>query len=327
MIVGNKIFNFILFALIIALFAWLGFTFYRSYQPKPTILQGQIEAKEYSISSKIAGRIDKVFVQKGDMVTKNMPIFTINSPELEAKIAQAKAQKEAASAQAQEADKGARKQQIAAAHDEWQKAKAAANLAQKTYKRIKNLYKEGVVSSQKKDEAYTRYKAAKFTQEAAFQMYEMAQEGTRKEQKIAASQKEKMAASAVEEIEAYAKDLKIRSFYNGEVSMVLLNSGELAPQGFPVVQVVDMNDSWVSIHIREDSLKRFQKGATFEAQIPALGSKKYTFKVTYISVLGSYATWRATNVQKDFDMRTFEIQAKATKPIKNLRVGMSVLVP
>lgn len=322
----NFIFNTILALTILAIFLWLGFTFYKAYQPKKEILQGQIEAQSYSVSSKVAGRIDKVYVKKGDKVKKGKLIFSINSPELKAKINQAKAGKKAAGALAKEANEGARKQQIAAAHDEWQKAKVASMLAKTTYDRVNNLYKDGVVSKQKKDEAYTKYKASKFTQQAAFQLYNLALEGTRKETKIAALQKEKAAQSVVAEVEAIANDLQIKSFYDGEVSNVLLQSGELAPAGFPVVQITDMNDAWVVLHVREDKLSKFKMGSEFKGEVPALGKDIYTFKVSFVSVMGTFATWRATDLKKDFDMKTFEIEARPIKPIKDLRVGMSVLI-
>lgn len=322
----NLLFNTILLIIILAIFIWLGITFYEAYQPKPHQLQGQIEAQSYSVSSKVAGRVDKVYVKKGDRVQKGDLIYTINSPELKAKISQAKAGKKAAKALAKEVDLGARKQQIAAAHDTWQKAKVASLLAKKTYKRIDNLFKDGVVSKQTRDEAYAKFEASKFTQKAAFQMYNLASEGTRQETKIAAKEKEKAAASVVEEVEAFAKDLKIKSFYNGEISNILLQSGELAPAGFPVVQITDMNDSWVVLHVKEDRLKKFKMGSKFKGKIPALDDKEYTFKVSFVSVLGSFATWRATDLRDDYDMRTFEIQARPIEHIKDLRVGMSVLV-
>lgn len=324
--IKNLIFNTILIVIILFIFIWLGFTFYKAYQPKPYQLQGQIEAQTYNISSKVAGRVDMLYVKKGDKIQKGDLIYTINSPELRAKIAQAKAGKNAAKALAQEADKGARKQQIAAYHDEWQKAKVASLLAKKTFQRIDNLFKDGVVSKQTRDEAYTKYEASKFTQQAAFQIYNLALEGTREETKIAALQKEKAAASVVAEVEAFANDLQIKSFYDGEVSNVLLQSGELAPAGFPVVEITNMKDSWVVLHIKEDRLKNFKMGSIFKAQIPSLGKTLYSFKVSFISVLGSFATWRATDIKNDYDMRTFEIQARPLEEIKDLRVGMSVLI-
>ncbi|MEI8592823.1 HlyD family secretion protein [Photobacterium sp. Hal280] len=309
-----------------ALATWLGYRFWNAYQPAAERLQGQIEAQQYNISSKVAGRIDQVLVRKGDKVTEGQLIFTLLSPEIDAKLEQAKASQQAAGALADEAQNGARAQEISAASDQWQKAKAAAALGEKTYRRINNLYRDGVVAEQKRDEAYTQWQAARYTEQAAYQMFEMAKEGAREETKRAAQEKERMAAGAVAEVEAYAADTKIASWHDGEVSQILLHGGELAPQGFPVVSIIDMDDAWAVFHVREDRLADFSKGTEFEAKVPALGDQTIRFTVTHVSVMGDFATWRATDTQQGFDMRTFEVEARPLQPVDGLRVGMSVLV-
>ncbi|WP_260258536.1 HlyD family secretion protein [Vibrio intestinalis] len=315
----------LLSATAIAITSWVGYSFYQAYQPKPIRLQGQIESQQYSISSKVAGRIDQVLVRKGDIVTKDQLIFTLHSPEIEAKLEQAKAGEKAADALAKEAEKGARAQQIQAAKDQWQKAKAASSLMEKTFLRVNNLFKDGVVAEQKRDEAKTQWQAAKYTESAAYQMYQMAKEGARDETKLAAAQKALMAAGAVAEVEAYAADTQIKSWFNGEVSQVLLQSGELAPQGFPVVTVVDTKDSWAVFNVREDWLKHFNKGSVFKAYLPAL-DKSIEFKVNHIAVMGDFATWRSTDASQGFDLRTFEVEARPTQPQPELRMGMSLAV-
>lgn len=196
----------------IGIVGWVGYSFYQAYLPQPIKIQGQIDAQQYSISSKVPGRIDQVFVRKGDNVEKGQLVFSLLSPEIDAKLEQAKAGEKAAGALAQEAEKGAREQQIQAAKDQWLKAKAAADLMEKTYQRVNNLYKDGVVAEQKRDEAKTQWQAAKYTESAALQMYKLAQEGARDETKVAAAQRALMAAGAVAEVEAYAKDTQIHSW-------------------------------------------------------------------------------------------------------------------
>ncbi|MDF2152271.1 HlyD family efflux transporter periplasmic adaptor subunit [Vibrio sp. CAU 1672] len=309
----------------LAISSWIGYEFYRAYQPSPTRLQGMIEAQQYSISSKVPGRINDVMVRKGDNIEKGQLIFTLHSPEIEAKLEQAKAGEKAAGALAKEAEQGAREQQIQAAKDQWLKAKAAADLMEKTYRRVNNLYKDGVVAEQKRDEAMTQWQAAKYTESAAYQMYQMAEEGARSETKVAAAEKARMAAGAVAEVEAYAKDTQIHSWFDGEVSQVLLQTGELAPQGFPVVTVIDTQDAWATLNVREDLLKYFPHGKTFDAYLPAL-DKTLTFKVTHVAVMGDFATWRTTDASQGFDLRTFEVEARPAQPEPDLRMGMSVVV-
>ena len=313
-------------AVVIVIAVWLGYHFYRASRPAPPRIVGQIEAREYSVSSKLPGRIARVLVHRGDDVTALQTVFTLESPEVEAKLQQAEAGKAAAGALSRQAENGARPQEVRAAREQWLKAKAAAELLEKTFARIESLYKDGVLPEQKRDEVYTKWQAALHTETAAREMYEMAEEGARKEIRDAAKARENMAAAMVREVEAFADETTVRTYHSGEVSQVLLRAGELAPQGFPVVTIIDLPDAWAVFQIREDLLKHFQKGAEFEAQIPALGDKLYRFKVVYVGVMGDFATWRPTDTSTGFDMRSFEIEARPVDAIEGLRVGMSVVV-
>lgn len=322
-----RLFRTILAVLMVAFAAgWLGYSFWLAYQPKPERLQGQIEAQQYNIGSKVAGRIDQVLVKKGDTVAKGQLIFTMISPELDARLAQAVAGKDAAQALADEVKVGARQQQIEAARDQWQQAQAAVDLLEKTFARIDALFREGVVAEQKRDEIYSQLSAARYAAAAAYQMFHLAEEGAREETKRAAEEKANMAAGAVAEVQAYTADTRIHSWHDGEVTQILLHSGEIAAQGFPVVTIMDMADAWAIFQVREDQLSDFAKGFEFDAQIPALGSATYRFKVSHVAVMGDFAIWRATSGDTGFDMRTFEVEARPVQSIDGLRAGMSVLV-
>jgi HlyD family secretion protein len=238
---------------------------------------------------------------------------------------QAKAAKDAAAAKKEEADNGARKEQIRAAYEQYRKAKAAEALMKKTYERVEKLYSQGVLSEQKRDEVKTKYEAAAHTTNAAKELYIMAKKGARVELKKAAAAQERVYAAKVDEVDAYVKESKAYAFHKAEVSEVLLHSGELAPSGFPVVMSLDMDDVWARFAVREDYLKYFKKGSELQVKIPALGGS-FTFKVSYIAPMGDFATWRATESGKAFDMKSFEVELRPTQKIDGLRVGMSVLV-
>lgn len=318
--------KFIVLGVIICAFVlWLGVSFVRAYTPKSERIYAQVEAREYAISSKVAGRVKNIFVKRGDSVKKGDLVYSIDSPELEAKLTQAKAGFEAAQALSKEAKNGARDETILSAKNLWQGAKAMANLSKSTYERIESLYKDGVVSQQRRDEAYANYTTAKHNENVAYQQYKIALEGATHESKVAAQAKENAAAGQVDEVESYAKDTQAIAPSNGEISNVLLHEGELAPSGFPVALMIDLSDAWISFHIPEYQLKHFQKGAKFKAYIPAL-EREAEFQVEFVSVMGSYATWRATSASKGYDVKTFEVEAYPTAPIAGLRVGMSVLI-
>ena len=105
---------------------------------------------------------------------------------------------------------------------------------------------------------------------------------------------------------------------------MLLQAGELAPSGFPVVSLIDMSDAWAVMQVREDQLAHFKQGTVVALRLPAL-DKTVEFTVEYVSVMGNFATWRSTESGHDFDMRTFEVLLHPNQPIADLRVGMSVL--
>ncbi|WP_407918841.1 HlyD family secretion protein [Helicobacter didelphidarum] len=311
--------------LAILIITWLVITFYRAYLPKKQMFQGQISAREYSVGSKLAGRIDKIFVHKGDIVKKGDVIFSIASPELDAKLAQAQAGYEAAKALNAEANHGTRDETIESAKDVWQAASSQAKLAQKTYSRIQQLYNDGVVSLQRRDEAFTAYESAKYNENTAYQQYKLALSGTRDETKRAALEKERAALGQLQEVEAYLKDVEALAPADGEVSNILVHSGELAPSGFPVVMLVDLEDSWLRLSVDEKHLPQFAKNAEFNGYIPAL-DKTIKFRVSHVAVMGDFATWKATASTQNYDMKTFEIEARPIEKTKGLRIGMSVLV-
>ncbi|MDE7305305.1 MAG: efflux RND transporter periplasmic adaptor subunit [Alistipes sp.] len=291
----------------------------------PMLIQGTVECTTYKASSKVPGRIDCMKAKQGQHVEQGQLLYTLSTPELDAKLQQAEAVKNAASALDAAAVAGARIQQIEAALSMWEKAQAGLELARKTYERVKNLYDQGVVPAQKLDEASANYNAMKATAQAAKAQYDMAKDGARKEDKAAAAAKVQQAEGAVNEVESYISDAMVYSPVSGEVSTIIAEEGELVGSGYPVVAILDTSDMWVTFNIKETLLPAIKIGTRMCGYIPALD---YTgeFEVTYISVQADFATWAATRTQGGFDIRTFAVKAKPVGGIMTLRPGMSVLV-
>ena len=295
-------------------------------RPRPVEVQGEVDATQVKVASKIVGRLDSLPVHKGDAVKKGQLLFTLKSPEIGAKMDQANAALLGAQAQNDKANTGAEAEDIEAAKNMYLKALAASELAQKTFDRINNLYKDGVVPGQKKDEAETQLKAAQETANAAKETWNKAKKGTRTEDKNTAKAMLFRAQGALEEVESYLSETKITSPMDGEVSDIIAESGELVSAGYPVVTIINLNDCWVTFNLREDLLAAVRMGSVFPAKVPALGDKMINLRVTYIHPLGNYATWNATKTSGDFDMKTFEVHARPEQAVDGLRPGMSVLV-
>ncbi|WP_341220814.1 HlyD family secretion protein [Polaribacter atrinae] len=295
-------------------------------KPKSVILQGRIEAKEIYLSSKIPTRINSFEVKEGQSVKKGQLLATLLSPEIIAKEQQALALRDAANAQKNKAQNGARSEEIRAAKSVYEKATAAANVMNKTYTRMANLFKDGVISEQKRDEIFAKKEVALKDQEAALSMYQMAMKGARNEDIDAAKAMVKQADGALTELEGYKNERNIIAPIDAEVLNFLPEEGELIGAGYPVVHLVDLTNSYAILNIKETSLFNFKKEGTFEATIPALKNKKVQFKIYYVAALGDYATWSATKATGDFDIRTFEIKAMPVTKEVDLRPGMSILI-
>ena len=291
----------------------------------PTLIQGTVECTTYKASSKVPGRIDAMKVEEGQQVTKGELLYTLSTPELNAKLEQAEAVKSAASALDAAAIAGARAQQIATALNMWEKAQAGLELARKTFERVQNLYESGVLPAQKLDEAQANYKAMEATAMAAKAQYELATDGARKEDKEAAAARVRQAQGAVSEVESYINDAMVYSPVTGEVSTIIAEEGELVGGGYPVVAILDMSDIWVTFNIKETLLPGIVLGTRMTGYVPAL-DRDVEFEVSYIAPQADFATWAATRTQGGFDIRTFAIKAKPVSQAGNMRPGMSVLV-
>lgn len=296
-----------------------------AFRHEDETLEGQADVTEYRVSSKVPGRIKKFYVEEGQYVHAGDTLAVLEAPEVTAKLEQAQAVENAAAAQSQKADNGARKEQIQGAYDMWQKAKVGVTIAEKSWARVKRLADEGVLPAQKLDEVTAQRDAAIATEKAAKSQYDMAVNGARIEDKEAARALVNQARGAIKEVSSYIKETYLLASTDGEVTEIFPSVGELVGTGAPVMNVALMNDIWMTFNVREDNLKLFRMNQTVKVNIPAL-NKEVEAKVFYMKNLGSYATWKATKSTGQFDMKTFEVKVRPTKKVEDLRPGMSVLL-
>ncbi|MBZ2205679.1 HlyD family secretion protein [Massilia soli] len=306
-----------------AVLALLGWGLYKAFQPPRDPVQGQVEAQETNVSSKVPGRVGRVHVQLGQTVRRGDLLFELDSPEVRAKVAQAEAARDAARAASEKALAGARPQEIVAARANWERAEAGARLARLTHQRIAAMYAEGVVARQKRDDAETQARSAGELATAARAQYEMARQGARPEDKLAAQAQLRQVDGVVAETGAALGETRITAPAAGEVTRVAIQAGELAPQGFPVMTLVDLSDVWAVVAVREDQFKPYAKDSLHQGTIPAL-QVKAQFRVATVSALPAFATWRAAR-PGGTDLRTFEVRLRPTAPVPGLRPGMTVV--
>ena len=222
-------------------------------------------------------------------------------------------------------DAGARKEQIQGAFELLQQARAAAEITKKTYNRMQNLYNEGVISGQKRDEAFAAFKASEAQVKAAESQYNMAKNGARSQEKRVAASNVNAALGAVEVVASMLKETVQVAQVEGEVSEVYPKVGELLGLGSPIMSISELSDQWGTFNIREDQLKGMKIGTTFSVFVPAF-NKEMKMKVYYVKDQGSYAVWKATKTTGQYDLKTFEVRARPLTKMEGLRPGMSLIL-
>ena len=302
--------------------AILGFCFLN--KPKD-IVEGQADATSIRISGKLPGRVMKIYVHEGDLVKAGDTLVHIHSSLVDAKLMQAEGMEIVARTQNQKVDAGTRKQIVQAARDLVSQAEAAVGITRKTYTRMQNLFNEGVVSEQKRDEAKAAYDAAVAAHKAAQSQLDLAVSGAQKEDKESAAAMVDVAKGGVAEVQSLLEDQYLLAPCDGQIDAVYPEESELVSLGAPIMSLLKLSDKWVTFNVREELLNDMPMGGEIEIMIPALDQKKTKAKIYYIRDLGTYATWQATKATGQWDSKTFEVKARTLDTIPALRPGMSVV--
>ncbi len=289
------------------------------------IVEGQADATSIRISGKLPGRVVKLYVHEGDLVKAGDTLVHIHSSLADAKLMQAEGMETVARTQNQKVDAGTRKQIIQAARDMVSQAEAAVGITQKTYTRMENLFKDGVVSEQKRDEAKAAYDAAVAAHRAAQSQLDLAISGAQKEDKESAAAMVDVAKGGVAEVQSLLEDQYLIAPCDGQIDQVYPEESELVSLGAPIMSLLKISDKWVTFNVREEYLKDMPLGGEIEVMIPALDKKKVKAKIYYVRDLGSYATWQATKATGQWDSKTFEVKAHPLETLPELRPGMTVV--
>ncbi|MDM1335048.1 biotin/lipoyl-binding protein [Acinetobacter pseudolwoffii] len=315
--------KYLLLALLPILLAVIIFGLWKSYQPTPIELQGRVEAETIQVATKVPSRIEEIYVEEGQRVKKGDVLVRLNSPEIAAKKQQATAALQSALALQSTAERGSQEENVASLHANWQSLKAQQNLATVSYQRGENLFKEGVISRQRRDELYAASQSALEMTEAAYQQYARAKRGSTPQQKSSADAQVDIAQAALNEANALEAETELLAPVNGTVSKTYGKISELVATAVPVVSLIE-EKMWVSLNIREDQYAPFQKLESIQGYIPAL-DQTASFQIKSISAEGEFATIKTTRQTGGYDVRSFKLHLLPTQTIPELKVGMSVL--
>lgn len=293
-------------------------------KPETLIRIGQIEMREYDVASKIPGRIEWIKFDEGDLVEKNQELMKLTDREMKAKYSQAEGAVETAKAQLNMLIAGARREEIAMANRAYDAASSQFDLAETTYKRMKSLFDDKLLSQQDLDVAFQKFSAAKAQKEASKAQLDMAISGARSEQKDMARGQLNRAIQSMEEVAVYLDESIVVSPISGIISKRYVDIGEVVATGYPVLTVIDPSDVWAELSLPATELERIKIGDEILGRIDGTG-ERIKFKVSNFSAVADFANWRSTSDKSNFDVRTFNVKLKPTNKLsESVRAGMTV---
>lgn len=311
--------------ILLVLLALLAFGIWMAGRPVPAPLEGIVDTDEINISSKVFGRVDSLEVREGDQVEQGQLLVTMSSPEVDAGEMQALASLASAEAVQDRSENGSREEDIAALEAAWRSAQAQAELAEVTARRAGNLYAEGVIAAQRRDEAFAARDSARRQVELTHAQYLRAVHGNREEDRRVAASQVQVAEAGLLASRSLVKETYLDAPASGEVARRFASPGELILPGLPVLSLIDLDDLWVTVNLREDRFHSLGMEDRLTGTIPALDDREVKFRVSYINPRANFATWRATRQSSGYDVRSFEIRLRSLGEVEGLRPGMTVL--
>src|SRR5271157_2620476 len=232
---------------------------------------GSVEGSETAdVAFQVGGRVARVLVEEGQHVSKGQLLAEIEPTDYRNAFNAADAQKAAAVAVEQRADDGVRKQELEQARIEFERA-------EDEYKRMKFLVERKSLPPNDFQKIEAAYKAAK-------ERYDMAQEGTRKEDRAAATAQAHAADAQASEESKRLSDTRLLAPISGSISMRRVDPGQTVAAGMPVFSIVDLNPVKVRVGVPEAEIGKVHQGATAEISVPSLDGRRFTGKVEIIGV-------------------------------------------
>jgi multidrug efflux pump subunit AcrA (membrane-fusion protein) len=258
---------------------------------------GSVEGSETAdVAFQVGGRVASVLVEEGQHVTKGQLLAEIEPTDYRNAFNGATAQKEAAMAVAEKAEAGLRKQELEQARIDFERW-------QDEYKRMKFLVERKSLPPNDFQKIEAAYNASR-------ERYQMAQEGTRKEDRATAAAQAHAADALAREERKRLDDTRLVAPISGNIGMRRVDPGQTVAAGMPVFSVVELNPVKVRVGVPEAEIGKVRRGAAAEICVPSLGGRRFAGTVDIIGVAAEPAS------------RTYTVKILVPNPGPVLLAGM-----
>lgn len=276
-----------------------------------TTYRGKVKFETISISSKLAGRINKIYVEEGQEVKKGDTLAFIDIPEVNAKMTQANGAIRAAQGQLDMAFNGATKDQLNQINGQLNSGNAQLEFAKESFNRMQAMYQDSLISQQQFDEIKMKLDMAKAQVDALEAKRNEAINGARKEQIDQAKGQLDRAMGAKEEVVSVSNEKYVIAPTDMSVETISLKEGELLSPGYTLFNGYEKSSVYFRFTVPESKVYEFEVGKPLTLINPYT-KEELNAKIVAIKQLAQYADITSTAPLYELSESIYELKVVPT---------------
>jgi|UniRef100_A0A7C4ESA4 HlyD family secretion protein len=289
------------------------------------ILYGNVDLREVNLAFNGNQRIEKIYVEEGDRVSKGQLLAELESQRLQDAVKQAKALVEQQDQVLKRLVAGTRIEEIRQAQANENKARVDADNARRTWDRIRALREQQAVSQQQADDAEAAARAAEATWKAAQEALNLALAGSRIEDVEAARYALQAAQANLALREQELRDARLYAPSDGVIRNRILEPGAMVTPQNPVLTLALIDPLWVRCYVSEPDLGKLCLGMKAKITTDSYPGKVYEGWVGFISPTAEFTP----KPLETPDLRTrlvYQVRVFVRQGKEELRLGMPATV-
>lgn len=280
---------------------------------------GRIEATEVTISAKLAGRIERIYIEEGDLVTNGQKLVEMQTDELRADLLKAKAALAEAEATVKEAEAtiAVKRAEAEAARGTVAEKKSQLLGAENKERRFKSAASGALPVTEIEDveTMVQSHKAQLMSAEASAKKAEADVVSAKSRLDVAKASVEAQKA-AVKRIEVDIADSTIVAKHDGRIQYRIAQLGEMVGSGAGILNLVDLTDVYMTLFIPEKLVGRIAQGAECRIVLDAMKEWPIHANVSYVS---SIAQFTPKTVETEVEREKLMFRVRARIPAENLK--------
>lgn len=289
------------------------------------VVFGNVDIRQVNLAFNVAERIEAVLVEEGDRVRNGQLLATLDRLRLRDEVDHYEAQVNAQREIVARLEAGTRPEEVGKARADVDAARAEHNLAELTYRRVRNLAGKDAVPRQKEDDARAAFELAQAHLKAAQKALDLAIAGPRREDIAAARATLKAYEARLAAARRELDDASLYSPSDGVVQVRILEPGDMASPQKAVFTIALDEPLWVRAYVPETELGRVHTGMSAVVTTDTYPGKRYKAWVGFISPTAQF-TPKSVETKEVRTSLVYQVRVYVCNPEHELRMGMPATV-